>query len=91
AIRRSRSYLRGRLFCLQLYSVALNRKQIFEAKRKCFLPGPKPTPPPPTPAPTPPPRICRARIDLGFLIDGSRQTGTATFVRIIQYVKETVR
>ena len=37
--RRSRSYLRGRLFCLQLYSVALNRKQIFEAKRKCFLPG----------------------------------------------------
>ena len=39
AIKRSRSYLRGRLFCLQLYSVALNRKQIFEAKRKCFLPG----------------------------------------------------
>ena len=39
AITRSRSYLRGRLFCLQLYSVALNRKQIFEAKRKCFLPG----------------------------------------------------
>lgn len=35
--------------------------------------------------------VCRARIDLGFLIDGSRQSGTATFVRIIQYVKETVR
>ena len=39
AIRGSRNFLRGRLFCLQLYSVALNRKQIFEAKRKCFLPG----------------------------------------------------
>lgn len=56
ATRRSRRYLRGRLFCLQLYSVALNRKQVFEAKRKCFLPGPPPTKPPPTPAPTPPPR-----------------------------------
>ena len=39
AIRRSRNYFRGRLFCLQLYSVALTRKQIFEAKRKCFLKG----------------------------------------------------
>lgn len=39
ATRRSRTYFRGRLFCLQLYSVALKRKQIFEAKRKCFLPG----------------------------------------------------
>lgn len=35
--------------------------------------------------------VCRARIDLGFLIDGSRRTGTATFQRIIEYVKETVR
>lgn len=39
AIRRSRNYFKGRIFCLQLYSVALTRKQIFEAKRKCFLPG----------------------------------------------------
>lgn len=39
ATRRSRSYFRGKLFCLQLYSVALTKKQIFEAKRKCFLPG----------------------------------------------------
>ena len=39
AIRRSRSYFRGKLFCLQLYSVPLTKKQIFEAKRKCFLPG----------------------------------------------------
>lgn len=39
ATRKSRSYFRGKLFCLQLYSVALTKKQIFEAKRKCFLPG----------------------------------------------------
>lgn len=39
AIRRSRGYFRGKLFCLQLYSVPLTKKQIFEAKRKCFLPG----------------------------------------------------
>lgn len=39
AIRRSRSYFRGKLFCLQLYSVPLTKKQIFEAKKKCFLPG----------------------------------------------------
>ena len=34
-----RRYFRGRLFCVQVYSVALNRKQINEAKQKCFLPG----------------------------------------------------
>lgn len=39
AIRRSRSYFRGKLFCLQLYSVPLTKKQIFEAKKKCFLAG----------------------------------------------------
>ena len=32
----SREYFRGRLFCLQLYSVALYRKQIDEAKKRCF-------------------------------------------------------
>ena len=35
----SRKYFRGRLFCLQLYSVALYRKQIDEAKKRCFLKG----------------------------------------------------
>ena len=35
----SREYFRGRLFCLQLYSVALYRKQIEEAKKRCFLKG----------------------------------------------------
>ena len=35
--------------------------------------------------------VCRARIDLGFLVDGSRLVSTATFVRITEYVKETVR
>ena len=35
----SREYFRGRLFCLQLYSVALYRKQIHEAKKRCFLKG----------------------------------------------------
>ena len=35
----SRDYFRGRLFCLQLYSVALYRKQIDEAKKRCFLKG----------------------------------------------------
>lgn len=39
AITKSRSYFRGKLFCLQLYSVALTKTQIFAAKRKCFLPG----------------------------------------------------
>ena len=34
-----RRYFRGRLFCAQIYSVALNRKQLNAAKRKCFLPG----------------------------------------------------
>ena len=34
-----RDYFRGRLFCLQLYSVALYRKQIAEAKKRCFLKG----------------------------------------------------
>ena len=38
-----RRYLKGRVFCVQLYSVALNAKQIEEAKKKCFLPG-KPNP-----------------------------------------------
>lgn len=37
--RGNREYFRGRLFCLQLYSVALSRKQIDEAKKKCFLKG----------------------------------------------------
>lgn len=35
----SREYFRGRLFCLQLYSVVLYRKQIDEAKKRCFLKG----------------------------------------------------
>ena len=35
----SREYFRGRLFCLQLYSVALNRKQIEETKKRCFRKG----------------------------------------------------
>jgi len=35
----SREYFRGRLFCLQLYSVALYKKQIDEAKKRCFLKG----------------------------------------------------
>lgn len=35
----STDYFRGRLFCLQLYSVALYRKQIEAAKRRCFLKG----------------------------------------------------
>ena len=35
----SGGYFRGRLFCLQLYSVALYRKQIDEAKKRCFLKG----------------------------------------------------
>jgi len=35
----NREYFRGRLFCLQLYSVALYRKQIDEAKKRCFLKG----------------------------------------------------
>ena len=35
----SRDYFRGRLFCLQLYSVALYRKQIEAAKKRCFLKG----------------------------------------------------
>lgn len=39
--RGSREYFQGRLFCLQLYSVALSRKQIDEAKKKCFLKGKK--------------------------------------------------
>ena len=34
-----RRYFRGRLFCAQIYSVALSRKQVDEAKRKCFLPS----------------------------------------------------
>ena len=37
--RGSRQNFRGRLFCLQLYSVALSRKQIDEAKKKCFIKG----------------------------------------------------
>lgn len=32
-------YFRGRLFCAQVYSRTLNKKQIFQAKRRCFLPG----------------------------------------------------
>ena len=39
--RGSGEYFQGRLFCLQLYSVALSRKQIDEAKKKCFLKGKK--------------------------------------------------
>ena len=39
ATKSSRSYFRGRLFCLQLYGVALTQRQMFEAKRRCFLPG----------------------------------------------------
>ena len=35
----SSEYFRGRLFCLQLYSVALSRRQIEEAEKKCFLKG----------------------------------------------------
>lgn len=35
--------------------------------------------------------VCRARIDLGFLIDGSSGTGRTNFKRILQYIKETVR
>ena len=35
----SGEYFRGRLFCLQLYSVALNRKQIEETKKRCFRRG----------------------------------------------------
>lgn len=35
--------------------------------------------------------VCKARIDLGFLIDGSRRVSTTTFARITNYVKETVR
>lgn len=35
----SRKYFRGRLFCLQLYSVALSGKQIDEAKKRCFIKG----------------------------------------------------
>ena len=34
-----RRYLKGRVFCVQVYSVALNAKQIEEAKKKCFLAG----------------------------------------------------
>lgn len=34
-----RRYFRGRLFCAQVFSRALNKKQIFQAKRRCFLPG----------------------------------------------------
>lgn len=34
-----RRYFRGRLFCAQVYSRALNKKQIFQQKRRCFLPG----------------------------------------------------
>ena len=32
-------YFRGKVFCLQLYSVALSRKQIKAAREKCFLKG----------------------------------------------------
>lgn len=32
-------YFRGRLFCLQLYGVALSGKQMKEARKKCFLKG----------------------------------------------------
>ena len=32
-------YFRGKVFCLQLYSVALSRKQIKAARQKCFLKG----------------------------------------------------
>ena len=32
-------YFRGRLFCLQLYSVALSQGEIEEARKKCFLKG----------------------------------------------------
>ena len=39
--RGSRKYFRGRLFCFQLYSVALSGKQINEAKKKCFIKGKK--------------------------------------------------
>ena len=35
----SRGYFRGRLFCLQLYSVALTGEKIKEAMKKCFLKG----------------------------------------------------
>ena len=50
-------YFRGRLFCLQLYSKALSRRQIEAAKRKCFLRVPTPTSPTPTRVPpAPPPR-----------------------------------
>lgn len=31
-----RRYFRGRLFCIQVYSVALNAKQIRQAQKRCF-------------------------------------------------------
>lgn len=34
-----REPFRGRLFCLQVYSVPLNAKQINEARKRCFLRG----------------------------------------------------
>ena len=39
ATKKSRVYFRGKLFCFQIYSVPLTQKQIFAAKRRCFLPG----------------------------------------------------
>lgn len=39
ATKRSRTYFRGKLFCFQIYSVPLTQKQVFEAKKRCFLPG----------------------------------------------------
>ena len=37
--RGSRNYFRGRLFCLQVYSVELSGRQIEEARKRCFLEG----------------------------------------------------
>lgn len=37
----SNNYFRGRLFCLQLYGVALSGEKIKEAMKKCFLKGKK--------------------------------------------------
>ena len=34
--------------------------------------------------------VCRARIDLGFLVDGSSGTGRAAFSRVLQYIAATM-
>ncbi|XP_044174222.1 uncharacterized protein LOC122957851 [Acropora millepora] len=87
-----REPFRGRLFCLQVYSVPLNAKQINEARKRCFLREPI-TLPPQIVTPTPPPKVCTARIDLGFLIEATgtvMRRGSPNYRQVIIFLRKIV-